>query len=583
MAAPLKAEILKFPDEWFARPPTPERIQALLTAVPDKGWEPLSAGLYAGAINAFERGHMDVAESWYYVAAWAEMLGHSQSRTGHDWLEAAKGTPVLNPSVSMSALQSLPDEALSRLLSPEVTAWLLGNRSFSASFFNQRSSLDYLPQVLAILQQLHDADRAKFSTYAQLALAIALVYDSPPPPSWPHRQVTTQALPRLLPRPLDAFNFLADADQHGMTLQKLATLPASELKFAVDLAAPFPELVWVQKTLKFTLAQLPKNYDLIRYRNDRLDAQQYVWPGDSYELARIYKEGGICVDQAYFATETGKARGVPTLFFRGEGQDGRHAWFGYLGSGQRWMLDAGRYADQRFVTGVAIDPQTWTDLSDHDLQFLSEGFRKLPPYQQSCQYELFARLYLQIGKKTEAASAARKAVNYERRNLEAWETLMAASAGVDFRAREALLREASLAFQRYPDLNAFFVRSLAASMRARGETSAADFEERSLARKNLGTRTDLAVDQAAEMVSRVLENTPLPQQLSVYNHVLLQYGGGAGVDFYDRVVRPFVRALASQQHPGDAKRALAQARLALKPDFDSQLDHEMTELADSLK
>lgn len=583
-ASALRAEALRFPDEWFLRPPTPERVQAVLAAVPTKGWEPLSAGLSLGAVNAFERGQLDTAEAWYYVAAWTDLLGRSQSETGRHWLEAAGKAGLLHPGVNRSAVTSLPDAPLADLLSPATTTWLLGDRAFSAAFFDQLSPCDYLPQVLAILRQLHDADPGRFVAYNQLGLAIALVYDSPPPSRWPHAQVTTQALPRLLPRPLEAFNFFVDSDRHGATLQKLGALPVSELKFAVDIAASFDELEWARKSLKFTLAQLPKSYDIVRYRNDRINARQYVWPGSSYELPRIYSEGGICVDQAYFASQAGKARGVPTLLFSGEGQDGRHAWFGYLGSGQRWVLDAGRYAEQRFVTGVAIDPQTWADLSDHDLQFLSEGFRKLPPYQQSRQYELFAKWYLTAGRAKEAAAAARKAVNCERRNLDAWETLLSASAGADARVRESLLREAATALQRYPDLNAFFIRALAESLRARGEASAADFEERSIARKNQTTRTDLSVDQAAEMIARVLDaGTPLAEQLRVYRQALQQYGSGAGMDFYDRVVRPFVGALAGQQHHGDAKLALAQARAVLKPEPGSQLDREMAELAAGLK
>ncbi|MFA6288492.1 MAG: hypothetical protein WC661_14005 [Opitutaceae bacterium] len=578
-----RAETPKFPDEWFLRPPTPERIRALLAAVPEKGWGPLSAGLYEGALGAFEHGRTDVAESWCYVAAWAETFGRTQSDAGRRWLGTVSKAGLLNPNVNQRAIASLPQEPLAALLSPDLLVWLLGDRTFSASFFDQLSDCDYLPQALAILRELHAADPRRFTAYGQLALAIALVYDSPPPPHWPHGQVSPQALPRKLPPPLEAFNFLVESDQRGATLQKLATLSVSELKFAVDLAAPFSELVWAQKQIKFPLSQLPKTYDLVRYRNDRLEAQQYVWPSPGYELARIYSEGGICVDQAYFASQAGKARGVPTLLFHGEGQDGRHAWFGYLGSGRRWVLDAGRYAEQRYVTGVATDPQTWADLSDHDLQFLSEGFRMLPPYRQSRQYELFATRYLRLGKNRQAADAARKAVNCERRNLAAWETLLAASAGADVRVREGLLREASLALQRYPDLNAFFVRALADSLRARGEASAADFEERAITRKNQGARADLAVDQAVEMMTRVFKDTPLPEQLRVFRQVLRQYGNGAGMDFYDRVVSPLVAALVSQQHRGEARMVLAETRTVLKPEAGSQLDKEMKASLESLK
>ena len=48
---------------------------------------------------------------------------------------------------------------------------------------------DFRQGVFQILNDLHRRDPAKFKTYAHLALAIAVVYDLPPPPYWPHGQV----------------------------------------------------------------------------------------------------------------------------------------------------------------------------------------------------------------------------------------------------------------------------------------------------------------------------------------------------------------------------------------------------------
>ena len=578
-----RAASSRFPSEWFSRSPTPERIKGVMAAA-DQGWGPVAADLYNGATGAFEHGQNDAAEAWFYVAAWSDLFGQSQAVIGRRWLESVEKAYLLNVNVPSDLPASLPDEPLAKLLSTEMIAWLLGERAFSAAFFNQLSPYDYLPGVVANLRLLREADPRRFASYAQLAMAIALVYDSPPPPSWPHGQVTAKVLPRMLPRPLDAFNFFVDSDLRGATLQKLGTLAVSDLKFMVDLAAPFSELLWAQKSVRCTLDQFPQSYSMVRYRTYRLQAKTYLWPGDSYDLPGIFSEGGICVDQAYFATQAGKARGVPTLLFSGDGLDGRHAWFGYLGSNQKWVLDAGRYAEQRFVTGVAYDPQTWAELSDHDLKFLSEGFRKLPPYQQSRQQELFAAHYLQMGQKKEAAATARKAVNYERRNLDAWDILIAASVDTDIKTREALLREAAMALQLYPDLNAHFVRLLATSLRSHGQTSEADFEERSIAHKNKSDRSDLGVEQAAEMIARVIgKNTPILEQLHVYRQVLEQYGQGSGMAFYDQVVRPFVGELVRQGRSAEAKGAVMQARAVLKPEPDSQMDVEMKTLLKGLR
>ena len=284
------------------------------------------------------------------------------------------------------------------------------------------------------------------------------------------------------------------------------SLGADELKFVVDAAAPAAELEWVQGAVKQPLAAFADFYPLVRYRMERVQAQAYQWPGATYRLADILQNGGICVDQAYFASGAGKARGIPTLLFRGEGLDGRHAWFGFLDGNQAWQLDAGRYAEQRFVTGLAQDPQTWTDLTDHELKFISARFRALPAFAQSRVHARIAAELLRSGDAAAAAVAGRKAVNYEKRNLPAWETLLAAQKAQGLRpvAIEATLREAGQAFQQsqVPDLEIGFAKALITSLRDRGETSQADNEEKQLVKKYQTTLSDLAIQQAGELLKR---------------------------------------------------------------------------------
>lgn len=580
-AAPLTAGVEeRLPDDWFTRVPTPERVKAVQAAAEADGWSPVAARAFAGSMRAYELRQEDAASAWYLVARWCDLLGQSQESAGRRWLENVSNAGGLHENIDAGAIQGLPDEPIAKLLTAETGLWLLGDRTFSEAFFNLITPYDCPPRVMAILQMLREADARRFATYGQLVLAIALVYDAPPPPQWPHWQVSSEVLPRRLPNPRDAFKFLADADQAGTTLHKLTTISAAELKFVVDLAAPFPELTWAQRSVKFPLAALAKSYEAVRYRTDRIESQQYVWPGKTYDLPEIYGEGGICVDQAYFATQAGKARGVPTLLFSGAGRDGRHAWFGYLGPNQKWVLDAGRYQEQRYVTGVALDPQTWGQLSDHELSFLSEGFRRLPPYRQSRQHEVFAELYLRLKQKPEAAAAARKAVNYERRNVGAWELLIAASDEATPAAREALLREAAQATQKYPDLNARFVRALASSLRERGQTGVAEFEERSLARRGqVGGRSDLGVDQAVT----VMASAAPADQLRLYKKMIQQYGRDGGVDFYDRVTKPLLVQMLLAKRRVEFMQVIQNTRAVLNPEADSQLDRELNEWTEKVK
>lgn len=579
LVARLAAQPELIPEAETLQPPTPARLAAIHAAAQRDGWAPQAFVLRAAALHAYNREKLAAAEGWMYVYRWAAAFALTPAQFTPKWVEAVNTMKVGHANMPRS--YPTDDKPLGAALAPELQLWLIGNPAFSEEFFLLLSPVDYLPRVFEILNDLHRRDPAKFKTYANLAIAIAVVYDVPPPPIWPHGQVPTDVLPRRFPAATDAFAWFVKQEQNGRTYQRLSRLGADELKFVVDISAPFSELEWAQQNVRQPLNQLAAVYSMIRYRNDRATEGVAVWPGPSYRLEDILKAGGICADQAYFATEVGKAHGVPTLLFYGAGNDARHAWFGYLDGNQKWQLDAGRYAEQRFVTGLARDPQTWREFSDHELQFLTERFRALPSFKQSQVHMAFASELLATGDAAAAAVAARKAVNYERRNQIAWEVLFSAAQrqGKDAKTVEALLREAALAFQRYPDLEAFYVNRVADSLRARGETSAAEAEIRRIAHKNEGERVDLSVQQARNLVLRAMQTQPLPQQIAAYNQAVDVFGHGAGIGFYDQVVTVFVEHLVQLQQPVEAARAIERARNNLKIEPGSQLETELNRLA----
>lgn len=562
------------PAEELARAPTPARIAALVDQAAAQGWGSVAPGLRAAALRAYETGSGYVP-AWYYLHRWADLLATPYNKALQEWIKAVEQAGVGHPN--MASRYDYRPGSLAALLNRELQLALLGNAALAEEFFTLLSPVDSAPAVLAILQQIHLAEPALFGDYGSLALAIAVVYDVPPPPSWPHGQVSAALLPRRLPPPAQVFAYFAKLDRAGKTLQRLRRLPAGELKFLVDIALPLAELDWARLNVATGLVDFAKTYDLIKYRKDRIEKNLYVWPGPDYRLASILAQGGICVDQAYFASSAGKAKGIPTILFRGAGLDGRHAWFGYLDGNQRWQLDCGRYAEQKFISGVAYDPQTWGDINDHELGFITERFRALPTYKLSVMHTAFAREYLRDGQPVPAIKAAREAVNRDRRNLEAWNTLLdaQAAASADLRPREAILREAVLAFQKYPDLEITFSRQLVAVLRQRGETSLATFEEQRLGQKYQASRADLSIEQAAATVQRSLGADDVATQIKIFNRVLDTTGAGQTIDFYDKVVAPFVRHLAAQGQVPAALQSLDRARRTLRVEPGKQLDLEM--------
>ena len=543
------------------------------------GWPAMATMLRAAALGAYARGNLPAAEAWRnaarWAAAWAEPAGEYAAR----WRQAMRkagwqvGEDARAPESSGQLMADSMESAL-RL-------WVLGTPAFSAEYFSLEGTLDFRPEVFRILAELRAADPEGFAAYTSLAVAIALVYDTPPPQGWPHGQVKPDPMFGRLPAARDAFAYFVELDRSGKSLQPLAKLEAAELRFLVDMTLTAEERKWVQTHSKVTLGRLDETYTEVRYRRERIEAKIYVWPGARYSLEDIFREGGICVDQAYYATQTGKARGVPTLLFSGAGLDGRHAWFGYLGSGRKWRMDAGRYEEQKLVSGRAIDPQSWAEVTDHELAFLSEGFRREKNAREALIHAGFARWRMEEGDRAGAAEAARKALRFERRTLEGWNVLLALRAGAGV-AREAIAYEAAAGFSDYPELQAHYLAIAAESLRARGETSRAEFVEREQARKFKEDRGDLSVVQLAGQLSRARATMGVAEQIRLYGDLLRQFGKGAGAGMWDEVVRPFVVYLAEQGQIKEARAALRRAREAMEVTVNSQVAREMAVLDDEL-
>lgn len=566
------------PDAEALHPPTQDRIASLLHVADLAGLAAAEEAARDAAFRADAARRFHALEGWLLLTRWARLLRESEGAATERWVLALNAARLGH--ANMPTEWEIRPVPLSTRLRPATAVALAAHADFSRRFFEQLTPYDHLPRVLNILDDLVTADPARFAQYHQLALALALVSDVPPPPDWPHGQVSAALLPRGLPPPREAFRFWTESDRQRLTLHRLTQLPAAELKFVVAHAAPYEDLRWARQHARYSLAELPAAYSAVPYRTDRVEANVMSWPGRAYTLPAIRQEGGICVDQAYFACEVGRARGVPTLLFNGAGRDGRHAWFGYLDADQRWRLDVGRYAEQRYIVGVAIDPQTWGDVNDHELAFLTERFRLLPSYRQSRTQMLLAQERLRAGEAEAAVAAARRAVNHERRNVDAWEVLLEAldAQGAPAAVREATQRDAARAFQRYPDLQVRFLRAVIATLRERGQASAAANEERLLAQKFAGDRADLAATQAAEVLLRgVAEATPVAQ-LRAFERTLQQFGPGAGMLALDRLVRPFVNHLRKTGRPEHAREALAIARRVLAVAPGTQFDRELAKL-----
>jgi len=80
-----------------------------------------------------------------------------------------------------------------------------------------------------------------------------------------------------------------------------------------------------------------------------------------------------------------------------------------------------------------------------------------------------------------------------------------------------------------------------------------------------------------------MRENDLATQIRVFNQVLDTTGRGAAVDYYDKVVAPFVQHLADEGQIPAALQALDRARRTLRVEPGRQLEQEMNELSARLK
>ncbi|MDD5199536.1 MAG: hypothetical protein PHC88_06995 [Terrimicrobiaceae bacterium] len=609
----------------FRQPPTPaERAYAAKVgwaAAADQIGKTLRAAYQPGRAGTAGSVGNEAFQSWLLLYRWSELL----SRRAPDELarflgqfffvdpeserpsritfvppgEAPPGDLQPVSAANLKALAADPEAlrpAVSRLLPatfqpgsdvvadglrPDFLAAMAGDEAFLRIFFANLSDRDFAPIVLKTLEQIWVAERAKWPDYRNLAIAIALVRDEQPPDWWPHRQVRHRDVPPGPGAPLDEFRFWVASNEGKRLFTDLRRLEPEELKFVVDAPIAASELEWAQKNVRFPRADFGRAFSSIAYRERRLEAQSFTWSDGPYTLAAIRENGGICVDQAYFAMLSGKAHGLPTLYFTGQGSDGGHAWFGYMKSENRWDMDCGRYENQNYAVGEALDPQTWLPINDHELASLAQSFRRTPDYLDSQADLAMARLFERSGDSSRALAALDSAISVCPPNDLAW------SAKGDFldrsgaapAIRQAFHEEAIKQFVNNDDLKVSHQRALAALARGAGDEAAAQALESQIISQNRRSRSDLSVNAAAARLGGLVDAKNFDDAMREYRSLLGRLGRTSGGNFFYEIVEPFTHALVRNGDTASARRAVDLARAALRPEGGSILDQELTSLA----
>ena len=444
---------------------------------------------------------------------------------------------------------------------------LSSNADLLNAFFENLQPEDHPQEAVEILCAMQQRYPEDVANLPRLAVALALVFDQPFPRDWPHGQVPLKAIPKEEPLPVERLHSMVELQKDRRYLLDLRDLMVDELKYLVDHPLAESELEWARKNVTASRSGFDKVFSGIHYDIPRYEKNVLTWPYPHYTLAEIRQRGGICVDQAYFAAIAGKAKGLPTLFFTGQGDSGGHAWFGYMESPGRWETDCGRYAQENYPVGQAMDPQIWKPISDTELVFLAKNRERSPTFQQARLWTDYAK---NLGKE-DAEKWIEAALMIQPEYLPAWilRADLLAKSQADMGTRKEFWQSFVRRFAPYADLKVLGQEKLLELAKVVGDAKEISNLERQILVQNRAKRFDLGIGAAAGQVLEKMQEGNWDAAQTSFRQALREYRGQAGGHLFYRLVVPFVEAAMAEGQVPAAKTALVEARRVLKPSPDT--------------
>lgn len=223
--------------------------------------------------------------------------------------------------------------------------------------------------VYGVLDRLRAEFADQPGEFPALAAAICVVHDVP-------IRASAVENPREKPTnidPVDVFRFYST--NAGRMVFNPRTLPAELLVYVVDSTARPDELEWALAHHAGD-RNIGKQYNTIVYDTGffKYDKPKKI-ESLPYTLENIRKVGGVCLEQAYYVSNAGKAIGVPCVLIIGQSATVGHAWAGVCqarGSGYGWDLEEGCFGEYKKLRGNIVDPQSRQRLAAPELNLLAQ-------------------------------------------------------------------------------------------------------------------------------------------------------------------------------------------------------------------
>ncbi len=235
----------------------------------------------------------------------------------------------------------------------KMLKFLLANHELAATLvFLNRPGQQNVAQVYHRLAAMHRKLGPMVAAYPNLTAAICAVLYQPLTMHINENTVHS-------PDPVALFKYYVRY-QRAMYFG-IRGVPARLLIYVVDSCSSVPSMTWAlnqyhgDSMVGQLFFRVPYDYSTFLHgAKKEVDVK-------GYNLPNILRYGGVCADQAFFASQVGKAIGVPTAYDVGMSSVVGHAWVGFLqqvGNQAGWNFNVGRYREYRGVMGMVQNPMT---------------------------------------------------------------------------------------------------------------------------------------------------------------------------------------------------------------------------------
>ncbi len=304
---------------------------------------------------------------------------------------------------------------LTALSAPQkaTLTWLVNQPKLLGTLMSAVDKTDPPASVLDLLTRLHADSGDALANFPDLTTALIVVWDKPLDAQIGERSPDDS---RVVP----LFHYFSTAQGQRFSP---ATLPWQLAVYVVNLQISAPEIAWARnryaRNMQLAGAYFDVPYDTSAYLNGgkkKIDNYPFT-------LQNLSTIGGVCIEQAYYATQVAKTLGDPACICEGQGTGVAHAWVGILttANGQaRWDFSTGRYQEDQFWFADIRDPQTHAKLTDADVGLLAELQNSSPD--QRLESSLLMRL-ADLVPETQLPDFYITAIQLSAGNRPAWEAL----------------------------------------------------------------------------------------------------------------------------------------------------------------